>query len=127
MREFQERRRVKKLLHSRYAIAALLIIAVILVRAVWNAYDKYERSKEVAGRTSEEYQALQEREKALSASLSALNTEEGREREVRDRFGAVKEGEKLIILVDDAAAQKPQAAAADKSVWQRIKEFFTRD
>ncbi|MBI5133981.1 MAG: septum formation initiator family protein [Candidatus Taylorbacteria bacterium] len=127
MREFEERRKVKKLLHSRYAIAALLVVLLLLSRGVWGAYQKYARSEEIAQRIEEEYSTLQEKEASLRSALSDLETEEGREREVRDRFGAVKEGERLIILVDDEAPAKQTVRFESRGLWQRIKDLFTRD
>ena len=125
MREFQERRRVKRLLHSRYAIAALLIVLLVLVRAVWSAYQKYEKSKDISVRIAAEYKALEEREKTLSSSLADLGTDEGKEREIRDKFGAVKDGEKLIVLVDDQAPKNQAAVVTEKGLWQRIKDWFS--
>lgn len=126
MREFEERRKTRKLLHSRYAIAALFVIVVLVSRGVWSAYDKYRKSSEVAERMRTELSSLKQKESTLSASLSELDTPEGKEREVRDRFGAVKEGERLIILLDDEPTSTP-VSSDDDGIWDRIKALFSRD
>jgi cell division protein FtsB len=123
MREFQERRRMKKLLHSRYAIAVLAIISVLLAHAVYGVYGKYEKSKEIASRMQADLTSLEVREKSLTASMNALDTEEGKEREIRDRFGAVKPGEKMIVLVDDQAADK-SVTPVQKSWWEKFIGIF---
>jgi cell division protein FtsB len=120
MREFQDRRRVKKLLHSRYAIAALVIIIFLLAQAVWGIYIKYEKSKVFAEKAQADLTTLQNREKTLAKSIESLGTEEGKEKELRDRFGVVKSGEKMIILVDDPADVKPSVNDLNDSWWRKI-------
>lgn len=120
MREFQERRRVKKLLHSRYAIGLLLIIIVLVSRGVWGIYVKYDKSRALAEKSRADLAILQAREQTLTKSINALSTEEGKEKELRDRFGLVKEGEKMVILVDDATSAKPSANVINDSWWRKF-------
>ena len=120
MREFQDRRRVRKLLHSRYAIVALVIIIFLLVQAVWGIYIKFEKSKVFAEKAQADLTTLQNREKTLAKSIESLSTEEGKEKELRDRFGVVKSGEKMIILVDDPVDVKPSANDLNDSWWHKI-------
>lgn len=122
MREFQDRRKAKKFLHSRYAIAFLIIIAALVSRGVWGIYVKYEKSSALAEKSRMDLTVLQERQEALSKSISALNTEEGREKELRDRFGVVKPGEKMVILVDNVPVAKASVNAVNDSWWSKFLE-----
>lgn len=115
MREFQERRRLKEFLHSRYAIGFLALVIILLLNAVWGISGKYAKSKAIAERAQADLNTLKEREASLNRSIEALSTEEGKERELRDRFGVVKEGEKMIILVEEQV--KTEAPAAQKKSW----------
>jgi cell division protein FtsB len=124
MREFQERRRLKRLLHSRYAIIAMIVLLLLLGRAVWGIYSKYERSREIAERVKADLVTLEEREKILSKSIESLSTEEGKERELRDRFGVVKEGERLVVLVDADESGKNEIKPVEKSWWQGFLDIF---
>ncbi len=124
MREFQERRRFRKLLHSRYIIAGLIIICILLGRAVWNVYGKYEKSKMIADRTETELSNLKAREKSLNQEIIDLNTDSGKEREIRERFGVVKEGEKMIVLVDDTSGNKNPVQIPRESWWDKLVGFF---
>ncbi|HEY0908594.1 MAG TPA: septum formation initiator family protein [Candidatus Paceibacterota bacterium] len=120
MREFQDRRKAKKFLHSRYAIAFLIIIIALVARGVWGIYVKYEKSSALAEKSRADLAVLQAREAVLSKSIATLNTDEGREKEIRDRFGVVKPGEKLVILVDGAPAAKASANAINDSWWRKF-------
>jgi len=44
---------------------------------------------------------LREREKNLSGDIEKLNTEEGIEESVRDKFQVVKPGERMVVIVDE--------------------------
>ena len=122
MREFQDRRKAKKFLHSRYAIAFLIIIIALVSRGVWGIYMKYEKSSALAEKSRADLAVLQERQEALSKSISALNTEEGREKELRDRFGVVKPGEKMVILVDNVPVAKTSVNTVNDSWWRKFLE-----
>ncbi len=124
MREFQERRRIKRFLHSRYAIIVLVVVCLLVARGVWSAYGKYEKSKEIADRARADLASLQTRQDSLSGEIDALATPEGKEREIRDRFGVVKPGEKMVVLVDDASATDQTAAASQSGWWERFMSFF---
>ncbi len=120
MREFQERRRTKKLLHSRYAIVFLIFLIILLSRSVWSVYVKYKKSENLAEKSRTELNALKLREESLAQSIEDLATTEGREKEFRDRFGVVRPGEKLVILVDNPHEVKPSANVLNDSWWSKL-------
>lgn len=120
MREFQDRRRVKKFLHSRYVLVFLFVIVLLLGRGVWGIYVKYQKSEVFVEKARNDLTTLQNREKTLTKSITDLTTEEGREKELRDRFGVVREGEKMIILVEDSADVKPSVNVLNDSWWHRF-------
>lgn len=124
MREFQERRRIRRFLHSRYAIAVLLVLCALLARGVWSVYQKYERSKDLAQRTQAELSELEGRQKTLSQLNASLETEQGKEREIRDRFGVVKPGERMVVVVDDAAQDEGGQDGGSGGWWQSLLDWF---
>jgi len=125
MREFQDKRRFKKLMHSRYVIVALIIICVLLGRAVFSVYEKYDRSKDIADRAQNELLLLSAREQSLNKEIINLGTELGKEKEVRERFGVVKEGERMIVLVDDKSSEKSNIILVKDGWWQKFIGFFS--
>jgi hypothetical protein len=124
MEEFHERRRARKFLHSRYAIAFLLIVAAILVRGLWGVWGKYQKSQALLSSAQNDLSGIEERQKTLSQAVSALSTDEGKERELRDRFALVKPGEHLVVLVDNAAAAEPAVQSVEKGWWARFWGMF---
>ncbi len=121
--EFQEQRRIRKLFHSRYVLVILIILALLVARAVWGIYVKYERSRAITEKAQTDLVALEDRQKMLALSIESLNTDEGKERELRDRFGVIKEGETLVVLVGDGSDEKP-LKRDEKSWWQKFLDYI---
>ncbi len=121
--EFQEQRRIRKLFHSRYVLVILIILALLVARAVWGIYVKYERSRAITEKAQTDLVALEDRQKMLALSIESLNTDEGKERELRDRFGVIKEGETLVVLVGDSSDEKP-LKRDEKSWWQKFLDYI---
>lgn len=121
--EFQEQRRIRKLFHSRYVLVILIILALLVARAVWGIYVKYERSRAITEKAQTDLVSLEDRQKMLALSIESLNTDEGKERELRDRFGVIKEGETLVVLVGDGSDEKP-LKRDEKSWWQKFLDYI---
>ena len=51
---------------------------------------------------------LKEFKEKLSYDIEKLKTDEGLEESIREKFGLIKEGEGLIVVVDDKNAIPPQ-------------------
>src|SRR3989344_1248198 len=98
---FKNRKSLRTFFKSRYFIVILLIVAFLAAKGAYNAYLRYERSQEAVDRIQAERSGLEERESALEKTLKGLETPEGVDRELRSNYGMVKDGEDLIIIVND--------------------------
>jgi cell division protein FtsB len=124
MREFQDRRRIRRFLHSRYAIGVLLLVLALSSDALWGIYDKYQKSEGLERRMTANLAELQARRQRLEGLNASLGTSEGKEREIRDRFGVIREGEKTIILVDDKEGSGTVRALSNQGLWTRFLDLF---
>lgn len=109
-----------------WVIVACLIGAVIFMMfAVWDAYEK-ERTARIERRGAEALQvALDDRQVALEARISHLETERGVEEVLRERFLVTKEGEEVIILVDAPEPPLDTLESSRKSIWETMKGWFS--
>jgi cell division protein FtsB len=112
------------MLHSRYVIAALVILCLFLARATWGVYGKYERSRELSETAARDLEGLKARERHLASLTESLKTEEGQGREIRDRFGLVREGEQAIVIVEDGRESASSGAAEERGFWSRFLDIF---
>jgi hypothetical protein len=69
-------------------------------------------------------QSLQARQASLDRSIAALKTDSGMEKELREKFGVVKDGEKLIMLVDQPDTGTDSKKVSEKGFWQGLVDFF---
>ncbi|OGT67904.1 MAG: hypothetical protein A3H43_06570 [Gammaproteobacteria bacterium RIFCSPLOWO2_02_FULL_42_9] len=124
MREFEHRRKVRKILSSPWVLLPLAVILFFLIRGTWNIYVKNRDSAVELRLSKERLVRLEERQRTLSTGIEKLNTESGIEAEIRDRFQMAKEGEQAIVIVDtpDRPVQLP---LSEESFLQKIWNFFT--
>ncbi len=127
MLNFKEKRIVKRFLYSKITIALLALILVFLLNSSWGVYKKakiaYENKERVEGNLKE----LQEREEALLANIVKLKTDRGIESEIREKFGVVKNGEEVVVIVDsktEKTEDDAQSAMSPRGLWQKFIGIF---
>lgn len=123
MREFQNKRDFRKMIYSRYTLILLFILIVILANAVLNSYNKYKRSAEENDKSQKELALIEQRTASLNKSIALLNTQDGKEREIRERFGLVKGDEKMVVFVNDTEATS-NIPVTETHWWQFFTNFF---
>ena len=97
--------------YSRLKLVALLFVSFILVFSV---YERYVIEREMAERRREaetELTELKKRKAELEAKVEYLGNEEGIEAEIRTHFDVAREGEQVVIIVDDTESETGIAAS----------------
>jgi cell division protein FtsB len=123
MREFQEKKRFRKILYSKGTVLGLCILILFFGHATWNVYKKQAESAANALQAQNALQKLEERQKVLDAELKKLNSEEGIEEEIRSKFGVSKPGEQILIIIEDKKATT-SAEEMQQTWWEKVKELF---
>lgn len=101
----------------------LLVVSVLLVRSVWQVWQKNEESRTVRVEAEADMAAVSARYDELKERVDELETPRGQEAEIRHNFPVGKEGERVVIILDEdtAATTTPKK---DKNWWQK---FWTND
>ncbi len=122
MHDFQKKKRIRKILYSPLVMIVLAILLIILVRGVWGVYTKAQLSAQNLERERLELEKLALRQKSLASSIDYLKTDQGVENEIRTKFRAVKEGEKVVVIVDNQASMTPaqSQATSTRGIWYKI-------
>lgn len=123
MREFQEKKKIRKVLYSKSFVVLLVVFVFIGARAVWGVLAKERESARNTAEAASELKKLEDRHILLSSELKRLRTDEGIEEEIRSKYSVSKPGENLIVLVNknqsaDAASTTPDGW------WNRFKKLF---
>lgn len=124
MREFEQRRKVRRLLYSKFSVAVLCVVALVLIKSAISAYNKSHVSDTAYQETAREYAELLARKAQLESDIERLRTPQGVEADIRTKFGMVKDGEHMLILVDRGTTTPSVAPKA--SAFDALKSLFKR-
>ena len=113
-----------KFVHSPIFLAFLVILALFLLKAVWDLFEKSQDARIAAESVQREYEELVVREAALKESLARLESPDGVESEIRQKFGVVKEGEEVVIVLPEDPTNAKQGMEKEEGWWQKFLSFF---
>ncbi len=118
--------RLKKRNHqavsSRYVLIPLILVCILLIHATWKAYGKYVKSNELRKISEDELFDLKTRDLKLRKDIEELKTDFGKEALIRNKFGLVRNGEQLVVIVDE---QKTNTnPILELTLWDKITMFF---
>jgi len=83
------------------AFGIVVVLIVLLSMSVFERFSVEREMKERRMAEEEELQLLQERADALEEKVEHLQNTRGIEEELRNRFDVAREGEQVVIIVDD--------------------------
>jgi cell division protein FtsB len=104
------------------------ILFCFLILFIYNIVGLFAKERETAKKRDiqlDNIEVLRQREKDLSLSIAKLNTEEGIEDAIREKYQVVKEGEKEVIIVDEQEKKVELDMTQSKhGFWGFIKRMF---
>jgi cell division protein FtsB len=124
MRNFQEKKNKRKLMHSKPVLIILSILVLLFIYNVIKLANKAadtKRNREIAENKIIE---LQKQKEDLTKQIEKLNTEKGIEEDIREKFGLGKEGEGMIVIVDDESKNNNESAEKSGGFWSFLKNLF---
>ena len=124
MLDFHEKRRFKRLLYSKVTLVILGFIVIWLAFAVWSMYKKERDTRLRRIEQKEVLNELEGREESLREEIERLSTERGIEQEVRSKFEGGKDGEEMIIIVDNPEDEGFSNKEIKKTFWQKVFSWF---
>lgn len=123
MREFESKKKFRKFLYSRTMIFILFVVFVFLVRATWKVYKQEQVSRANLQKVMNETDRLTARENTLKQDISYLETDDGVDAEIRQKFRAVKPGEQVAVIVREQR-RKDIHLDAETTFFDRMLAFF---
>ena len=126
MRDFQERREMKRIMFSLPAVLLVVFLAALAFYGVLRAYSaRLEIKREIAELTKQ----IKKSDKVANnfqEKFSKLNTSQGLEKEARGRFNLKMPGEEVVIFLDDdfGAISANSFGARFLSFWGTLKKFL---
>lgn len=124
MKSFQKNSRVSDVMQSKTSLVVLGIIILAFTFSMFSFVNKMIETSKNKKIVQDKIAELQKSKEKLNSDIGKLKTEKGIDENIREKFGLAKEGENMILVVDDQtkkeAEQKPESA----SFWSFFKNLF---
>lgn len=124
MVDFQQKKKIRKVIYSRITILVLFIVIIFLFKAVYDIFEKERISANDVAAVERDYKSLESRQNMLKSEIDKLNTKEGIEEEIRGKFSVAKPGETVVVIVDSTSSTSTSAVNSSRSLWQRFVDLF---
>lgn len=128
MLDFKKKRTARKIIRSRIVMGILLLAVVFLGNATWNAHQGYKKAKEKEEHAARQLTELTKRKEGIEKDLNRLQTAQGVEAELRQRYNVGKEGEEVIVVVSEDEGQEEQKddnRSFIAALWQAVVSVFS--
>lgn len=93
------------MLESKPVLILLGMVILIFTWSVLRFWIKMSETGKNKALVQEKTEALREQKETLVTDINKLKTDRGKEEFVRENFGLAKEGEDVIIIVEDEAVK----------------------
>jgi cell division protein FtsB len=106
---------------------ALGILFIIVLTFAWNVFGFWGKMRETSKNKAiaeEKLANLQVEKEKLTANISKLDTPAGREESIRDKFGYGKDGEELIVIVNDEKKDNSEDDKQKGGFWHFLTNWF---
>ncbi len=123
MAEFQKKQTWGKVLYSKGSFVILLILIVFMTYNILKILPKLEETSKNKNKALNQVESIRQQTATLTSQIEKLKTVQGVEEDIRGKFRAVKDGEGLIVIVDDP---KKEEVKQEPSVgfWSFLKNIF---
>lgn len=113
-----------KLLLRRLTLLFLVVAAFVLGKAVWALAGKNNEAATARNETALALADLDKRNIELQAKIANLRTNRGQEAALREQYGLAKQGEGVIVIVDEKAPPPQPRPAFPSLRW--FEGLFSR-
>jgi cell division protein FtsB len=124
MREFEHKRRIRKILSSPLFLVPMAVVLFFLAKGTWDIFEKDRESVTELRFAQDRLARAQERQAKIADSTQKLKTGSGVEGEIRDRLQMAKAGEQEIVILDPVV-NTVTTSPTSPSFLQKIWNFFT--
>jgi cell division protein FtsB len=114
-----------KFWHSPLMLAILFVVVIVFA---YNLVGLLEKERETSKRKElalDQIETLKKRQSTLENDIARLETDEGVEAAIREKYQVVKAGEKVVTIVDEEEkVNQSDEANRPHGFWNFIKRIF---
>lgn len=124
MRDFKQRTLIRSIIYSPLTASVLLLLIFFVGHATIKIFNTYLDTRRGYEAAFGEFEKLKNREENIQNRINALSTERGIEEEIRNKFGFIKEGEEVVIIVEPPVSFDDGEKDGEKSGIFSVQNFF---
>ena len=124
MRNFQQERGWRNIIQSKPVLTLLGILILFFSYSIFGFWSKMEENSKNRKIVEERVALLKQQKEKLTDDIGSLNTDAGKEKVFRENFGLAKEGEDLIIVVEDKNPTAVPKASSSSGFIYFLKSLF---
>ena len=122
---FKERNKVNRIIYSWPSIFVLLLIILFLVKNIFGIYQGKKQSSINREHSELVFVELEDKSNLIKEEIKLLKTEKGIEKEIRDKFRVVKEGEQMAIIINsDKNSNQEKSGNPKNGLWEHFLDLF---
>ncbi len=126
MNIFDNKRRFRKVAYSKIVSVCLIVVCAMLVNGLFNIYGKARESLDRKNFSAQSLLKLHNREEKLRREIERLDTRVGLEEELRSRYSFSKEGERVIVIIDENNTSETASTSDEKTLTDRATSWIKR-
>lgn len=117
MIDYQQKRKINKVIYSKVTLLVLLIIVIFLGKATFDVYQKSKLSSDNYASVFKDYNGLKDRKAMLDSEITRLKTDAGMEEEIRSKFSVAKPGETVVVVINSTSGSSTDSQNNKNSFW----------
>ena len=124
MKSFQKNRGLNNILQSK---PALVLFGLLIIFFAWNMLGFLSRmntTRENRILAENKVSELNKQKEKLTHDIAKLNTENGVEETIREKFGLAKDGEEMIVVVDQKLPLQADNSSFSGGFFSFFKNWF---
>lgn len=122
MLDSQQKRKVNMVLYHKATLIILFVVALFVAHSTWVVFQKKRESDELKDISLRYKNSLTVRDNELQAQMNRLETEAGKEAEIRSKFSVAKDKENIVVVVNENATSN--LSTTTKNWWQKFVDLF---
>jgi len=120
----KQRQKTRQKLTSKITILCLFILLFTLIQPTWKIFEKSRESRKNLKQAETELVSLETSKQKLARDIAYLNTDHGRDQEIRNKFALAREGETMVVIVRNGKGTKPVEPPLPQTFFQKTWSSF---
>lgn len=125
MSEFQQIKNPRKWYHSTLFLLFVFVFSVVFIFSIMSLVRKNRETAIAKEAARNELQSLEERQKKLEQDIKGLSTDKGIEKNIRQQFQVAKDGEGVVVIVNDDTKNTSTGSVPEKKSF--LEKVFSGD